>query len=109
MAEGRAFEWLCAELERITQLDRLESRGTVRLALREAGFSPRSVAPDQLSVVVRRLLPKELEARAVQEPAALCEQLASGLADPGLAEAADSPSAPEEVYPSIDRFRDRVE
>ena len=38
MSAGEAFEWLCAELERSTALDRLEARGTVRLTLREAGF-----------------------------------------------------------------------
>ena len=37
MTDSAAFGLVCEEIERITQLSRLEARGTVRLAMKEAG------------------------------------------------------------------------
>ena len=47
MAGSSAFEWLCTALEESTTLERLEARGTVRIALKEAGLEPRTVAFEQ--------------------------------------------------------------
>jgi hypothetical protein len=67
----------------------------VRLALKQAGFDARGVAPRELAVVVRKLLPRELELRGVSGGAALCERIAAGLA-------VDAPAAhretPEDVF-----------
>ncbi len=98
MSAGESFEWLCAELERSTALDRLEARGTVRLTLREAGFDPRSVARGQLAVVVSRLLPKQLETRAVQGAAELCEELAQKLKDGESTDDTHAAGTPEDVF-----------
>ena len=98
MSAGESFEWLCAELERSTVLDRLEARGTVRLILREAGFDPRSIARGQLAVVVSRLLPKELEARAGQGAAELCEGLARKLKDGESTDVTHAAGTPEDVF-----------
>lgn len=96
MAGSSAFEWLCAALEESTTLERLEARGTVRIALKEAGLEPRSVAPSELRVVVQKLLPRELRQRGVADEATLCERLASGLRvleTQTAAPAADTPDA----------------
>ena len=38
MADARAFDWVCEEVEKKSSLSRLEARGTVRLALKKAGL-----------------------------------------------------------------------
>jgi hypothetical protein len=94
MADSPAFDWLCRELETVTSLDRLEARGTVRIALKQAGLEARSVTPDQLEVVAHKILPGELGQRAVDWPDSICEQLITGLKqmEPGGSKN-DSPEA----------------
>jgi hypothetical protein len=38
------FDFVAEQLEHHTSLDRLEARGTLRLALKEAGLDPQSIA-----------------------------------------------------------------
>lgn len=95
MAESRAFDFLCDALERETSLDRLAARGTVRIALKEAGLEARTAQATQLLVVVEKLLPGELTNRGVADAAAVCARLRQGLAglgDEGGA-AAETPDA----------------
>jgi hypothetical protein len=79
MAGTGAFEWLCTALEESTTLERLEARGTVRIALKEAGLEPRAVTPAEMRVVVQKVLPRELRQRGVQNEMALCDRLVAGL------------------------------
>jgi len=79
VANSAAFELTAAELERITDLDRLESRGTLRLALKKALFDSRSVDVAQMMRVVERILPGELAARSIEGHDAVCEKLAMAL------------------------------
>jgi hypothetical protein len=46
MADSKAFTTLCEELERASSLDRLEARGTVRLALKQAAYALDSTTID---------------------------------------------------------------
>ena len=80
MADAAVFDWICTELEARTSLDRLEARGTVRLALKEAGLEARTVTADQVKVVLERVLPKELVARGIEDAESVCAGLAPGLA-----------------------------
>ena len=75
MKDSPAFELAAAELERLTSLSRLESRGTLRLALKEALFDSSSVDVAQMTMVVERILPQELGARRVDDRASICERL----------------------------------
>jgi len=93
MADSAAFDFVCGELERGTSLDRLEARGTVRLALKEAGLEARSVSPDQIAVVVEKLLPSELEARGIGDAAALCARIRSGLGSVARDATVETPDA----------------
>ena len=61
MADSRAFEWICAELESVSFLNKLEARGTVRLVLKAAGLEADRVTPREMSVVAERILPERLE------------------------------------------------
>jgi hypothetical protein len=95
VAGSRAFEWVCEEVERATLLDRLEARGTVRIALRNAGLEAASVRPDQMGVVLERVLPGELSLRQVEDAAVLCQRLAKAVV--GI-DAEGSDDSPEEVF-----------
>src|SRR5262249_30057319 len=66
MADSATFDLACSELERRTSLNRLEVRGTVRIALKNAGLDG-SVTPAQMKVVLERVLPAELKARGVAD------------------------------------------
>ena len=93
MSESAAFTYACDRLEEATALDRLEARGTVRIALKGAGLEVRSVTPEQMKVAVQRLLPAELEARGIDDSAAVCDAIASGLDGVTVESAGDTPDA----------------
>jgi uncharacterized protein YaaW (UPF0174 family) len=80
MADASVFEFVCAELERATSLSRLEVRGTVRLALKQAGFDASKVRSEEMAAVLRKVLPAELLTRGVSDGAPACETIARGLA-----------------------------
>jgi hypothetical protein len=80
MADSAPFEIAAAELERLTPLERIEARGTLRLALKEVGLDGRSATGAQLRAVVERLLPRELEVRGVPNAQDVCAQLKDALA-----------------------------
>lgn len=93
MAESAAFDFVCDRLEQGTSLDRLAVRGTVRIALKQAGLEARSVTPDQMSVVVEKILPGELATRGVDGGEAICGTIRSGLAGIASGPQADTPDA----------------
>jgi len=96
MADATVFDWICGELERLTALDTLEARGTVRLSLKEAGLEARSASPHQLSVVAERILAGELRARGIDNADEVCESLITGLKSQELVSSAGE--SPEEVF-----------
>jgi hypothetical protein len=93
MTATTAFDHVCEALEHATSLDRLQCRGTIRLVLKEAGLDVARVQPNEMAVVVRRLLPAALRSRGVDAPEPLCEELARGLASVETAPVAESPDA----------------
>jgi hypothetical protein len=95
VANSPAFIWTCEELERLTDFDRLEARGTVRIALKASGLEARDVTPDQMRVVVEKLLPVELGARGLDSTDSICMRLATGL---GAIEAAPKSDSPDEIF-----------
>jgi hypothetical protein len=93
MSDSTSFEFACSELERATSLERLEARGTVRLALKEAGLEAHSVTPDQMAAVMTKVLPKELASRGVEDGESTCASIAAALSDLPDEEVADTPEA----------------
>jgi len=93
MAESAAFEAACAALEQSGALDRLAARGTIRLALKQAGLEPRTATARELRVVAGRLLPAELAARGVAEPDAVCAAIAKALEGVESTPASETPDA----------------
>ena len=89
------FDLAADQLEAATDLEKLEARGTLRLALREAGLDATSLTETQLRVVAIQVLPAELRARGVEQPEMVCEQVAKAVEERQGADAArdDSPEA----------------
>ena len=100
MATSPAFDWLCEHLERATDLDRLEARGTVRLALKSAGLTAAGVTPEQMCVVIEKVLPGELVSRGIEDADQKCTQLASGVSRLDADGFGDSP---DEVFRRLGR------
>lgn len=100
MADSEVFDFVCDLLEGLTALDRLEARGTVRIALKQAGLEPHSVTPGQMSVVVTKLLVTELSSRCVVDGAAQCRTIDEQL---GLLESGPMADTPEAVFERLGR------
>jgi hypothetical protein len=93
MPDSAAFEFACDQLETRTALDRLAARGTVRIALKQAGLEPRSVTPDQMAVVIQKILPSELSNRGVDAVEDVCQRILSGLRGVSAGAASETPDA----------------
>lgn len=78
--ESEAFTLVCDHLIRNTGLDRPAARGTVRLALREAGLDATTVSPGQMRVVVNKLLPVELRSLRIADVEGHCHAIEGRLA-----------------------------
>jgi hypothetical protein len=89
------FDTAAERFEQETDLDRLEARGTLRIALKEAGLDSKNLTFPQLSVVLEKIMPQELEARAVETPAAVCNAVMSHLKASGHADIATKTSSDE--------------
>ena len=96
-----AFEWICQELESTTSLERLEARGTVRIALKQSGLEAASVTGEQLAVVLARVLPDELSLRGIDAAESICQQIAAGL--DRIQAAPNQGSTPEDVFSRLGR------
>jgi hypothetical protein len=77
MIGSPAFNWTCAEIERAAALSELVARGTVRLALKQAGLAAETVNGKEMAIVLRELMPQELANRAVADSKPLCRELAT--------------------------------
>ncbi len=93
VAEESTFDFLCGELERESSLDRLESRGTVRIAVKQAGLEPHTAMLQELAVAVEKVLPGELVARGIDDADALCAVLAKRVSEHDAGEARETPEA----------------
>ena len=96
MADSAAFEAACTSLEQASSLDRISARGTIRLALKQAGLEPKTVTARELEVVVTKVLPPELAARDVSAPDVVCAQITKVLR--GLDGAVNGADTPEAVF-----------
>jgi len=71
------FDFISGEIERRTDLARLEARGTVRLALKEAGFEADAITAREMSVVLEKIMPGSLVSRGVSDAESVCSALAA--------------------------------
>jgi hypothetical protein len=101
MAADTVFEFVAEKLEQATDLDRLEARGTVRLALKQSGLDAKTLTSDQMNVVLEKVLPSELNARGVDQADSICTTLAQHLKGFAGAASRDGDSSPEAVFKRI--------
>jgi hypothetical protein len=91
------FDFVSDELERRSELAKLEARGTVRLALKQGGLDAVHVTGDQMAVILQKVMPGELAARGIADADAICQGIASALAaerpDRAAGPSAESPEA----------------
>lgn len=66
------FELAAESLENHSDLDKLEARGTLRIALRTAGLDASAISVAELEVVMDKVMPGELERRGVWKPERVC-------------------------------------
>jgi hypothetical protein len=93
MADAEAFDFVCNQIESRSGLDRLAARGTVRIALKQGGLDPRSVTPEQMAVVVERVLAAELANRGIAHSPQLCGEIATRVRALATQSAGETPDA----------------
>ena len=95
------FDFAADKLEQATDFDKLEARGTMRLSLKLAGLDAKSVSAAQLTVVVEKVLPNELESRGIENPASICDGLKNALKSFDGEAGGGNDSSPEAVFKRI--------
>ncbi len=91
------FAAAAKQLEQETNLDRLEARGTLRIALKEVGLDAKNLTFPQITVVFDKIMPQQLEDRAVENSESVCCKVMSDLKASGL-ESATSQTSSDEIF-----------
>ena len=97
MADG-LFEFISAKIEERTELGKLEARGMIRIALKEAGLDTRGVTAEQMSVMLQKTMPRELVARGGERAEELCDSLVGALKDWSGGDPRAAAESPEDVF-----------
>ena len=79
MSTSAVFDWLSTQLSQHSTLEVIQARGTLRLALKDAGLEPRTLTKTQAQVLLAKVLPYELGTRGVSNAAQLCAELTTAL------------------------------
>lgn len=74
------FTLVSFRLEQHSDLDRLEARGTLRIALKKAGVAANSFTLEELEAVFSMILPGELAKRGVGDAENVCNLVMKTLA-----------------------------
>jgi hypothetical protein len=92
------FDFVSDELERLTSLEKLEARGTVRLALKAAGLDARSVTTEQMVATLEKVMPNEMRVRGVANGDEICKTLVTKLVAAHPASANAGAESPEAIF-----------
>ncbi len=96
--DATLFDFAADRLEHHAGLDRLEARGTLRIALKAAGLEPKNLTGAQLQVVFEQVMPGELDSRGVSNMQDVCAAVLADLADARDVVADDSSTSPDEIF-----------
>ncbi len=96
--DATLFDFAADRLEHHTGLDRLEARGTLRIALKAAGLQPKSMTGAQLQVVFEQVMPGVLDNRGVSDVQDVCAAVLADLASARDAAADASASSPDDIF-----------
>ncbi len=92
------FDLTAERLEHHTSLDRMEARGTLRIALKEAGLDPQSIALTQLYVLFEKVMPGELKSRGVRDSDVVCRAVMDDVTSSWTAAGTPSPASPDDIF-----------
>ena len=92
------FDIASERLEHHTEFNRLEARGTLRIALKEAGLKAPELTLPQLEAVFEKVMPGELERRRVEDAVATCNIVMGEVARVAGPASASSSSDVDEVF-----------
>lgn len=97
------FEFVASGLQKQSELEDLEARGTVRLALKSSGLTAREVTKEQMAVVIDQVLPRELHLRGVENPEGVCRELSQALKGFESEDGDSDGASPEDVFRRLSR------
>jgi len=89
------FDLAADSLEQHSPFDRLEARGTLRIALKAAGLEPGNLTGARLRVVFEKVMPGELDNRGVSDVPDVCVAVLADLESAGGAEDGSAASTDE--------------
>ena len=92
------FDFVAERLEHHTVFDRLEARGTLRIALKVAGLDPSTFTAGQLCVVFEKVMPAQLQKRGVKETKEVCAAVLADVGSAGGAAENARASNPDEIF-----------
>ncbi len=92
------FDFAAQKLEQHTGFNQLETRGTLRIAVKSAGLDPKSLTVDELRVVFEILMPGELEQRGVEDTLSVCAAVMRDLEEAPIAEDDSTSNNPDDVF-----------
>jgi hypothetical protein len=79
MANSAAFDAAHAALEKSSGMDRWAARGAIQLALMDAGLEASTVSKEQMSVVIEKLLPRQLQSQKIADVSSVCDKIRDAL------------------------------
>ena len=92
------FDRAADSLEQNSPFDRLEARGTLRIALKAAGLEPKNLTGAQLRVVFEQVMPGELDSRGVSNVPDVCAAVIADLASGGTSAEDAAAASPDEIF-----------
>ena len=96
--DAALFDFAANSLQLHSPFDRLEARGTLRIALKAAGLAPNNLTESQLQVVFEQVMPGELDSRGVSDVTAICAAVIADLESVRGAAADDSVTSPDDIF-----------
>ncbi len=92
------FDIAAENLEGATDMDRLAARGTLRIAVKEAGLDPHKLTVSQLRAVFEKLMPKALDAGGVSNATTACQTVMDEIARSADASDIASSASPDDIF-----------
>ncbi len=92
------FDIAAENLEGATDMDRLAARGTLRIAVKEAGLDPHKLTVPQLRAVFEKLMPKALDAGGVSNATTACQTVMDEIARSADASDIASSASPDDIF-----------
>ena len=97
------FDIAAERLGESSDMERLAARGTLRLALKQAGLETDNLTIPQLQAVFDKLMPQELEARGIADAAATCKAVMKDIESAASTADLATSNSPDEIFKRLGR------